>query len=257
MTTAASHEPVPHEDVEASACAGSASMKWMASRPGHERRDHARRRAAPMATSTPASPVRSLRASKTIAPAVMGVAMRNAKRAADGRSSPAKRPAEIEMPDRLMPGMRARAWAAPMPSGDREASRRRRVLRPATDLVRDPQDHAADDEHHRDEADAGGPAVSKKSPNRKPTMAAGTVAATSSQASLRSGSSTERAVADRRQTGRDEPQPVRTEVDEQRDERAQVEHHAERQRRDERVVPAEQPGHDDEVARLTRPAGTR
>ena len=37
------------------------------------------------------------------------------------------------------------------------------------------------------------------------------------------------------------------EVDEQGDQRAQVEHHAERQRGDERVVPAEQERHDDQV----------
>ena len=43
------------------------------------------------------------------APAVIGVAMRNANRAADSRSMPTMRAAEIEIPDRLMPGMSARA----------------------------------------------------------------------------------------------------------------------------------------------------
>ena len=49
------------------------------------------------------------------APAVTGVAIRKLKRAADSRSRPAKRPAEIEMPERLMPGIRAIAWATPIP----------------------------------------------------------------------------------------------------------------------------------------------
>ena len=54
------------------------------------------------------------------APAVIGVAMRKrTARPTHGQARPAA-PAEIEMPERLMPGMRASAWAAPMPIGDRE-----------------------------------------------------------------------------------------------------------------------------------------
>jgi hypothetical protein len=47
---------------------------------------------------------------------VIGVAMRNEKRAADSRFRPANRPAEIEIPDRLTPGISASAWAKPSPS---------------------------------------------------------------------------------------------------------------------------------------------
>ena len=39
-----------------------------------------------------------------------------AKRAAASRSRPANRPAEIEMPERLMPGISASAWATPIPN---------------------------------------------------------------------------------------------------------------------------------------------
>ena len=48
-------------------------------------------------------------------------------------------------------------------------------------------------------------------------MAAGMVAATSSHGEPPVRVARERAVADGRQAGRDEPQPVRPEVDEQRD----------------------------------------
>jgi hypothetical protein len=62
------------------------------------------------------------------------------------------------------------------------------------------------------------------------------------------GVAVERAVADRRHAGRDQPQPVRAEVGEKSDQRPDVEHHAERQRRDERIVPARQGRNDDEMA---------
>ena len=64
---------------------------------------------------TSVSPITSCRASNRTAPAVIGVAIRKLKRAADARSRPARRPAEIEIPERLMPGTRARTWATPMP----------------------------------------------------------------------------------------------------------------------------------------------
>ena len=73
------------------------------------------------------------------------------------------------------------------------------------------------------------------------------VAAISSQASRRSGIVPERAIADGGQPGRDETEPVGPEVDEQREQRPDVEHDAERQRLDERVVPAEQERDDDQV----------
>ncbi len=73
-----------------------------------------------------------------------------------------------------------------------------------------------------------------------PTMIAGIVVTAMSQASLRLGSSRNERSRIVAKPGRDEGEPVAPEVDEQRDERAQVEHHAERQRGDERVRPAEQ-----------------
>ena len=103
-------------------------------------------------TSTPASPVSSLRASNRPAPAVIGVAIRNANRAAASRSRPANRPAEIEMPDRLMPGTSASAWATPMPTAIGNVTSA--IARDsAADAVGDEQDHAADDERDRDEPD--------------------------------------------------------------------------------------------------------
>ena len=95
-------------------------------------------------TSTPSSPVTRRRISKTIAPAVIGVAIRKLKRAAASRSRPANRPAEMEMPDRLIPGMSASAWAAPMPTAIGNVTSSMRPIRP-TEPVGQPQDDAADD----------------------------------------------------------------------------------------------------------------
>ena len=104
-------------------------------------------------TTSPASPRDQLE--RLVEPrraAVIGVAMRNEKRAADSRSSPANSPAEIEIPDRLIPGTSASAWAPPIAERlrerqvDREQSARSLALG-------EPQDAAADDEHQGDEAD--------------------------------------------------------------------------------------------------------
>ena len=48
------------------------------------------------------------------APAMIGMPIRNAKRAAASRFRPRNRPAAMVMPERLMPGNRASAWATPM-----------------------------------------------------------------------------------------------------------------------------------------------
>ena len=56
------------------------------------------------------------------------------------------------MPDRLMPGISASAWAAPMPTATGNVTSRDRP-RPRAEAVGDEQDHAADDEHQRDEPD--------------------------------------------------------------------------------------------------------
>ena len=70
------------------------------------------------------------------APMVIGVAIRNEKRAAASRPRPAKRAAEIEIPDRLMPGISASAWAAPMPTANGNVTS-------STPLVSDPTDRRA------------------------------------------------------------------------------------------------------------------
>ena len=140
----------------------------------------------PRLTSTPASPVASLRISKIAAPIVIGVAIRNEKRAAASRFSPAKRAAEMLIPDRLMPGTSASACAAPIVIATGN------VTSP-TPLVWPPQRSAS----HRmiaptTSVTATSPtsrnAVSMRSLSRKPAIAAGIVAATRSHARRRSGS---------------------------------------------------------------------
>ena len=78
-------------------------------------------------------------------------------------------------------------------------------------------------------------------------MTAGTVDAASSHASRRSGSPRNERSRSVAKPGRDEPQPVAPEVDQQREQRRDVEHHAEREALDERVVPAQQGRDDDQV----------
>jgi hypothetical protein len=67
-------------------------------------------------------------------------------------------------------------------------------------------------------------------------ISAGTVATAISHGEAAVRVAVERAVADRREAGRHEPDPVPPEVDEQRDQRPDVEHHAERERRDDGSV---------------------
>ena len=64
----------------------------------------------------------------TPAPAIAGMPSRKAKRAASGRSKPSARAAVMVMPERLVPGMMAIAWATPMISaGDNVMSDMRRI----------------------------------------------------------------------------------------------------------------------------------
>ncbi len=135
----------------------------------------------------PSSPPTSFRISKRAAPAVIGVAMRKLNRAADSRSRPANRAAEMEIPDRLMPGMSAKAWAVPSPTASGNVtSPTRRVWGPqrsATHMI------AAPTRSMTATSPIPRTAVSIASLNRKPAIAAGIVAATRSQARRRSGSS--------------------------------------------------------------------
>ena len=110
----------------------------------------------------------------------------------------------------------------------------------------EPQDAATDDEHQRhepnfpeallngvvekDAEDQGGHRGDGDQPGQPPIRIA-----------------LERSVADRRQPGRDEPQPVGSEVDEERDQCPDMEHHAEGERCDERIVPSGEVRNDDQV----------
>ena len=102
-------------------------------------------------SAPPTSPRTSLRPSYATAIAVIGVAMRKQNRAASARSRPANSAADIEMPDRLTPGISARACAKPIPRRPAEREPVQRVgARP--EPVGEPQDDAADHEHHRHDA---------------------------------------------------------------------------------------------------------
>ena len=131
------------------------------------------------------------------------------------------------------------------PAGDRERDVVH-ALGPAAPSVRQPQDHGADDQRHRDQADLAERGLGEvaqeeagdgrrdrgrdQQPGQPPV-----------------GIALERPVADGGEAGRHQADPVGAEVDEQRQQRPQVEHHAERQRRDERIGPAEQVRDDDQV----------
>ena len=161
-------------------------MKWIAARPDTAAATIPTTSGS-VSTWTPPSPASNLRTSKIPAPAVIGVAIRNANRAADSRSMPTIRAAEIEIPDRLMPGISARAWAAPMPIaiGNVTSSMPRDFApnRSAINRIRPPMTSVtATSPTERNDA-------SMTSLSRKPMRAAGTVDAASSQASRRSSSS--------------------------------------------------------------------
>ena len=132
-----------------------------------ERRRSSRRGAARRRRPRRPRRATSFRSSYRPAPAVIGVAIRKLNRAADSRSRPANRPAEMEMPDRLIPGTRATAWAAPMPSGagDDEVGD---PPRPRPTRLGEPQDRRADDERERPRARASRKAVSIRSLRRRP-----------------------------------------------------------------------------------------
>ncbi len=222
-------------------------MKWMATRPGQQGGHHAHhqghhrcadgrpRRPAACAPRTARRPV------------VIGVAIRNAKRAADSRSMPTIRAAEIEIPDRLMPGTRASAWATPMPTAmGKVTSETRARARP--EPVGEQQDQPADDERDGDEPDLAercldeiaedqpgdrrGDRGRHQQPGEAPVVLPG-----------------ERAFAHGCDARRDQAQPVGAKVGEERNERAEMEHDAERQRVQERVIPAREVRDEDEVPR--------
>ena len=59
----------------------------------------------------------SFGASSAVAPKMIGVAIKKENRAAASWPRPATSPITIVAPDREMPGMSAKHWAMPMPSG--------------------------------------------------------------------------------------------------------------------------------------------
>ena len=132
---------------------------------------------------------------------------------------------------------------------DRDRDRERDVadaLGLATPSVGQPQDDRAHDERDGDQPDLAecglDEVVEQESGDRRGD---GRRHEEPRQAAVRIGP--ERAIPDGGKPGRHQPQPVGPEVDEQRRQRPDVEHHAERQRRDERVGPAQQVRDDDEV----------
>jgi hypothetical protein len=146
-----------------------------------------------------------------------------------------------------MPGTSANAWAAPIPKGDRECDVLDRPG-PRTEAIGDQHDHAADDQREGHEADRAerrlDDVLEEQSGDRRRD---GRGDQQPCEATVRVGR--QRAVTDRGEPGRDEPEPVIPEVDEQRDKGPEVEHHAERQRGEELVVPAGGERDDDQVPR--------
>ena len=85
------------------------------------------------------------------AAAVIGVAIRKLNRAADSRFSPTNRPVEMLIPERLIAGTSATAWAQPMTKerGKVEAIDGA-ILRALA--VREPHDRRPDEQDERDHA---------------------------------------------------------------------------------------------------------
>ena len=228
-------------------------------------REHAAIAAAttkPTATATHSLPLsacsNSLRDPTRPAPSVIGVASRKLKRAAASRVRPSARPAVIVAPERLMPGSRASAWLKPM-------VRAFGVLRSAsaavarTDPIGDPQAHAP---MTRKAAIASRTAslspwrtLSMKSWPTKPMIAAGIVAMTSSQRQAAVAIVPDPSLADARDDGAEVAEPVTPEVDEQREQRSEVEEDVEGEAADDpRVGPAGDPRRQLEM-RLTSSPG--
>ena len=199
-------EPVPDEDIQRIRAQELRSRTPIASSARDERRDHPDRPAVRRSASTPASPRQKPRASNRAAPAVIGVAIRNENRAADARSRPARRAAEMEMPEREMPGTRASAWAAPIPTAIRERDIGDPLVTPAA-AVGQPQDPTAHDQHDGDQADftkRRGDQVFEEQPGKRGRDRGGYEQP--GQAPV--GISLERAIADGREPRRHEPEPV-------------------------------------------------
>ena len=140
----------------------------------------------PAWSATPASPLSRLRASKSPAPAMIGVAIRKLKRAAASRVRPANRPAEIVIPARLMPGTRAIDWASPKTKASGKvilsSPSTLRPTRSASHRIAAPMTRATAT------SSAVRTAASRRSLRIGPAITAGIVDTSSSQASLRFGS---------------------------------------------------------------------
>ena len=139
-------------------------------------------------------------------------------RAASSRRRPANRPAEIEIPDRLMPGIRASACAAPIPNavtgGRSRASFEREPARSARTGSR--RRRRASPRRGRSARGAG----PRESCRRNPTISGrdGRDREQHGQPPVRV--ARQRPVAERREERRHDPEPVGREVEEQRHQRA-------------------------------------
>ena len=137
-----------------------------------------------------------------------------------------------------MPGTSASACAAPMPMAPPEASSRSMVPRSRAPAIGEPQDDGGDDEHQRDEADLADVLLDEVVEEQPTMTAAGTVDGDEQPGQPPVRVVVEGAIPQDGEAGRDQPQPVGPEVDEERDQRAAVEDHAEGERVDERIGPA-------------------
>ncbi len=171
-------------------------------------------------------------------------------RAAASRSKPANRPAVIVIPDRDVPGLRASAWAAPMTTASRACMPS--IFADARHAVGEAEEQPAEDQRDGDDRRRAEVLVdlSPRTPRRPPPPAPSTAAA-----ARRCGRRGRRRPARRpqrtaRNPARDVAGEVVAEVGDGGDQRADVEGDVERllDAVVVEVVPAEQPGHEQQVA---------
>ena len=193
------------------------------------------------------SPATSLRISNSAAPAVTGVAIRKLN-SGRGRAIEAEEQAGRDRDPRPADPGHERGGLG---DADPERARNGEIADAAVagaPAIGEPEDRRADEQHHRDEpdgadfalddvveedADDGGRDDCDEQQDEQPPV----------------GVARDRPLADERNARRGEPEPVGAEIEEQCEQRPDMEHHRERQRADERVAPAEHGRHDDQVAR--------
>ena len=198
-----------------------------------------------IATSEP--PRTILSSSHAPAPAMIGAAIRKLNRAASVAIQADEATGRDGDPRAAYPGKERRG----LRDADPERLRERQIADPAVgaaDMIGHPQDRGADEEqdrHRAGRAHVGLDEVVEQDADNDRGQHRGDDEPREPPVRV----TRERAVANRGEPGRHDAQPVAPEVDEQRAERPQVEHHRERQQIDERVVPAQQGRHEDQVPR--------